>query len=168
MTRVEFEIDGRKVEAGIAVEKSAASTLVSYTCGELSGQAEVSQPEPGRYHLLLGNTVFRCDRDRLPDGTESVVVNGRRIVVVVRDRRRRHREQTADGGVVRLTSPMPGRVVACLIEPGAVVEKGQGIIIVEAMKMQNEITAPRAGRVTEIRTAPGRTVDAGEVLASLE
>lgn len=168
MTRVEIEIDGRKVEAGIAVEPSTTSTLVSFTCGRLSGQAQVSQPEPGRYHLLLGNAVFRCDRDRLADGTESIVVNGRRIVVMLRDRRRRHREQTDDGGVVRLASPMPGRVVSCLIEPGTVVEKGQGILIVEAMKMQNEITAPRAGRVTEIHTSPGRTVDAGEVLATLE
>ncbi|NDD63796.1 MAG: hypothetical protein EBZ36_07435, partial [Acidobacteria bacterium] len=64
MTRVEIEIDGRMVEAAIALEESSDSTLVSFTCGDLSGRAEVSQPEPGRYHLLIGNSVFRCDRDR--------------------------------------------------------------------------------------------------------
>lgn len=167
-TRLEIEINGRQIEAAIELEASSASTLVSFTTGDQSVSVEVSQPEPGRYHLRLGNTVFRCDRDRLADGTESIVVNGRRIAATARDPRRRRREHPDDHGAVRLTSPMPGRVVACLVEPGANVERGAGIIIVEAMKMQNEINAPRAGRVTEIRATPGQTVDAGEVLATLE
>jgi biotin carboxyl carrier protein len=63
---------------------------------------------------------------------------------------------------------MPGKVVRLLVAPGDAVTAGQGLIVVEAMKMQNEIKAPRAGRVLEVRAAEGATVAAGEALLILE
>lgn len=72
-------------------------------------------------------------------------------------------EQSLDFGQV--TAPMPGLVVQILAEPEQEVKKGQGIIIVEAMKMENEIRSPVSGKVREIRVDVGQTVEKGEILA---
>ena len=63
---------------------------------------------------------------------------------------------------------MPGKVVRLYIETGDAVEKGDGIVVVEAMKMQNEMKSPRAGVVVSINVKPGDTVNAGDVLAVVE
>jgi biotin carboxyl carrier protein len=67
-----------------------------------------------------------------------------------------------------LSAPMPGKVVRVLAAPGDEVAEGQGIVVVEAMKMQNEMKAPRAGRVVSITVAAGDTVTAGAPLATIE
>ncbi len=63
---------------------------------------------------------------------------------------------------------MPGKVVAVLVEAGARVERGQGLLVIEAMKMENEIAAPRAGTVADVRVKPGQAVEAGELLARID
>jgi len=63
---------------------------------------------------------------------------------------------------------MPGKVVAVLVEAGARVERGQGLLVIEAMKMENEIGAPRAGTVSEVRVKPGQAVEPGELLARID
>jgi biotin carboxyl carrier protein len=81
------------------------------------------------------------------------------------------RRAAGSGGVAGspdVRAAMPGKVVAVLVEVGATVERGQGLLVIEAMKMENEIAAPRAGRVASIRVKPGQAVEAGEVLAVIE
>jgi biotin carboxyl carrier protein len=68
-------------------------------------------------------------------------------------------------GPSRLTAPMPGRVVRVLEAPGADVEAGQSLFVIEAMKMENELKAPRAGRVQEVAVREGQAVEAGALLA---
>ena len=68
------------------------------------------------------------------------------------------------GGPARLTAPMPGRVVHVLVTEGASVEAGQGLVVVEAMKMENELRAPRAGRIELVAVREGQAVDAGALL----
>jgi biotin carboxyl carrier protein len=63
---------------------------------------------------------------------------------------------------------MPGKVIAVLVAEGDPVEKGQGLVIVEAMKMENEVRSPINGEIKEIRTKPGETVEAGKVLLVVE
>ncbi|MCW5853300.1 MAG: acetyl-CoA carboxylase biotin carboxyl carrier protein subunit [Anaerolineae bacterium] len=63
---------------------------------------------------------------------------------------------------------MPGLVVAVRVEPGQTIEQGQGLVILEAMKMENELRAPRAGMVKSIRCRPGQAVNMGETLVSIE
>jgi biotin carboxyl carrier protein len=63
---------------------------------------------------------------------------------------------------------MPGKIVRVLIEEGAQVEAGAGLVVVEAMKMQNELKSPKAGTVTELRARAGATVNAGDVLVVVE
>lgn len=72
------------------------------------------------------------------------------------------------GGAAEIKTAMPGKVVRVLVEAGAAIEKGDGVLIVEAMKMQNEMKAPKDGTVKEIRVVEGATVNAGDVLAIIE
>ena len=77
------------------------------------------------------------------------------------------REQGTTGRQV-LKAVMPGRIVRVLLEPGAPVKRGQGLVVVEAMKMENEIVSPKEGTVKEILVAPGDRVEAGAALAVVE
>ena len=89
----------------------------------------------------------------------------------VRDPRSlRGRKLRADHGkgVRRLVAPMPGKVVRFLVGENAPVEAGQGVVVVEAMKMQNEIKSPKKGIVVKLAVAEGAAVNAGDVLAIVE
>jgi biotin carboxyl carrier protein len=70
--------------------------------------------------------------------------------------------------MAEITAPMAGKVVKVQIDVGASVEKGSGIVVVEAMKMQNEMKSPRAGVVVSIHVKTGDTVNTGDVLAVVE
>jgi pyruvate carboxylase subunit B len=99
-----------------------------------------------------------------------VTVAGHLYKVEIEDERERAahaaaRERSADGGVVK--SVMPGVVVTLLVEPGETVEAGHPLLILEAMKMQNEITAPAAGVVGTLHVAEGDAVAAGAALVTL-
>ena len=71
-------------------------------------------------------------------------------------------------GPAVVTSVMPGRIVRVLVKDGDEVAEAQGLVVVEAMKMENEIGAPRAGRVKAVKVAPGQAVESGAVLVELE
>ena len=102
-------------------------------------------------------------------GELLVGLEGRTIKVVVNGRRSAHSEAEGHGhGQVTITAPMPGRVVRVLVAPGDEVAARQGVVVVEAMKMENELRAPRAGRVKEVSVAAGASVEAGRVLAVIE
>ena len=92
-------------------------------------------------------------------------------VTVSVDARRYQRGETgaaARSGLQRITAPMPGRVVRLLVKPGDAVAHRQGVVVVEAMKMENELGAPRAGRVKEVAVTEGQSVEAGRLLVVIE
>jgi biotin carboxyl carrier protein len=90
------------------------------------------------------------------------VVDARRARVVVPER------GGGDGGAaVTVRAPIPGRVVKVLVKGGDAVKAGQTLVVLEAMKMENELRAPRAGTVTEVRAAEGTAVEAGQELVQL-
>lgn len=90
-------------------------------------------------------------------------------VVVDRQRHARGGQRTAGGaGQQRVTAPMPGRVLRVLVKPGDEVAHRQGLVVVEAMKMENELTAPKAGTVTEVAVTEGLSVEAGRLLVVIE
>ena len=103
-------------------------------------------------------------------GAGEVSVNGRVFHVDVFDPRElRERRSAADNsGPQAITAPMPGRVIRVLVDPGQQVAADAGLIVVEAMKMQNEMKAPRAGRVAAVKTVAGATVSAGDILLVIE
>ena len=80
-------------------------------------------------------------------------------------RRRRERGEAEREGVQQIAAPMPEKVVRLLIEQGSPVEVGQGILVLEAMKMQNEVRSPKSGTVERLLVKEGQAVNAGDVLA---
>ena len=102
-------------------------------------------------------------------GVLLVGLRGRTIGVTVNGRRSAHAEGARDRpGQVAIAAPMPGRVVRVLVSAGQEVEARQPVVVVEAMKMENELRTPRAGLVREITVAAGTSVEAGRVLAVIE
>jgi biotin carboxyl carrier protein len=108
---------------------------------------------------------------RAAAGDLDVHVNGRHVAATVRSaaagRRRAGAGHTA-GGPQRIVAPMPGKVVRILVAAGDTVTARQGLVVVEAMKMENELRATRDGRVVSVAVAEGQSVDAGAVLAVVE
>jgi len=94
--------------------------------------------------------------------TVPVVVNGRRTGRGAAD------AVVGTHGEQKVLAPMPGRVVRVLVKAGDAVEARQGIVVVEAMKMENELRSPKTGRVKEVAVAPGTSVEAGRVLMIIE
>jgi biotin carboxyl carrier protein len=92
----------------------------------------------------------------------AVTVNGRRTGRAAAD------AGTLAHGEVSVVAPMPGRVVRVLVAIGDDVTAKQGVVVVEAMKMENELRSPKAGRVKDVTVAPGTSVDAGRVLVTIE
>ena len=103
-------------------------------------------------------------------GTWQVHVNGRLVQAGLRTAAQRLRGHPggAGAGDGRVVAPMPGRVVKVLVTPGTAVEAKQGVVVVEAMKMENELRAPRAGVVREVRVAEGASVEAQTVLVIID
>jgi len=129
----------------------------------------VKEVEPGVYSVLVEGRSFEVRAVSMPDGLH-VHVGGRQFSVEVRDPRDASRLSRAATGSGRqnISTPMPGKVVRMLVREGDEVEAGQGLVVVEAMKMQNEMKASRAGRVVEVRVRGGETVGAGDTLVVLE
>ena len=90
-----------------------------------------------------------------------------RILIEAMGRARNGLRNTASGPI-QLKAPMPGRVVRLLVEEGQEVKEGEGIAVLEAMKMQNEFTAPRSGIVRRVSITEGATVSAGAILCVIE
>jgi pyruvate carboxylase subunit B len=123
----------------------------------------------GRYHWVEGSRVVTADVEAA-GGKLTVAIDGEHLLVEVVEARLDAGSaagREAPGGPAVLRAPIPGRVVQVLVELGATVKAGQGLLVVEAMKMENEIKAPRAGVVKEIRVVQGAAVEAGEELATI-
>lgn len=102
----------------------------------------------------------------------DVLLRGRQYQVKVEDEREKRLKAAAGGGVAEggefhLKAPMPGLVVAILVEEGQPVQKGQVMLILESMKMQNELKSPRDGKVSRIKVKPGESVEQKQALLSV-
>lgn len=165
--KLELKIDGKILEA----DYSGEAGMVRLALDGETYSASLSEPEPGTFVIILNDRVYRCALERLPNGEIEVNVGGRRIAVAAHDKKHLRSNASAaagSGGRVTLSASMPGKVVRILLAPGDEVKAHQGVLIVEAMKMQNEVQAPRAGKVAEIRVREGQTVISGETLAVIE
>jgi len=123
------------------------------------------------YSLIVDNRSFEIEVDNAED-EYRVLVDGRSYHVhLVDERRVRVGDGQSDSqiqGRQRVSVPMPGKVIAVLVSEGDVVEKGQGLVIVEAMKMENEVRSPIAATVKEIKVKAGDTVEGGAALVIIE
>lgn len=124
----------------------------------------------GVLSLLSGGKSYEVKQEIV--GTETnVIVGHERFIVSVRDPRSfrsRSRAGANEQGAMKIKAPMPGKVVRVLAGVGTPVEAGQSVLVIEAMKMQNELKAPKTGVVKKINVAEGAAVDAGQALAEVE
>jgi biotin carboxyl carrier protein len=154
---------------GVPGQFSLEGSRLQYTregAEAVGADFEVQPLEPGSFWVRLGGKSFRVTLG----APGSVTVNGRAIAMEVfdpRDLRTAGRGGSTQGRQ-EITAPMPGKIVRVLVNVGDAVEEGQGVVVVEAMKMQNEMKSPKAGTVAEVRTRPDATVAAGEVLIVVE
>jgi biotin carboxyl carrier protein len=132
----------------------------------LEGEFSTVTGQPGCTSVQIGGKSFRVT----PGAPGEWMVNGRPIAIEVFDPRslRARKGGGAAQGRLQIAASMPGKVVRVLVSQGDSVEAGQGLVVVEAMKMQNEMKSPKAGRVVEVKTSPDAAVVAGEVLLVVE
>ena len=166
--KLRVTVDGE----GSLVDLQPSEELVAYALQGFvtaEGKASVAEITPGLFSVLLGKRSYTICLARTGEGWE-VWAAGRRFSVSVADLRdsSAKRKKSTVNGPTEIQAQMPGKVVKLLVEPGAFVETGQGLIVVEAMKMQNEMKSPRDGRVSKIYAVEGRTVVPAEKLMVVE
>jgi biotin carboxyl carrier protein len=133
-------------------------------------QVDAVIPRRDVLSLLIDGKVYEIKREQTATDLHLWVGNSR-LAVEVRDPRSlrsRQRSGIDKEGPRKIVAPMPGRVVRVLVQEKETVESGQGVVVVEAMKMQNEIKSPKAGVVQKISAVPGAAVNPGDVLAIVE
>ncbi len=139
-----------------------------------STEADWAEITPGVYSILLSGRSYDLQVTACPGGwadsaSYEVSVGTRRYHVEVRDPRR-HRHSGPDGvheGPQEILAPMPGKIVKILVAENQEVDQDEGLLVIEAMKMQNELRAPRAGRVERVYVKEGAGVEAGFKLIRL-
>ena len=127
---------------------------------------------PGLYSLLIAGYSYEVDVMEDTEEELIVVIRGQAYPVKIRDgRRRRSRGEgkSRDAGAMqRITAPMPGKVVRHLAQIGDTVNAGDQVIVLEAMKMENELKAPSAGVIKQFLAAEGAVVKGGDTLVTIE
>ena len=161
----EARVDGRTVKVELRQEAEGRLAVA------LDGQPlAVDAREAGRgfLSLLIEGRSHTAAVGRQGDGWSVVI--GRDAFAVELQEASRHAGAAARvaSGPARLKAPMPGKIVRLLAAAGAVVEAGQGLVVMEAMKMENELRAPRAGTLRELGVHEGQTVETGHLIAVVE
>ena len=136
-------------------------------------ELEVSEPETNVYLMRHAGRVHEFFvAPNTQTGEKSKVSSGRTTFEVSITDPKRLRGSAIAGassdGAAEIRTAMPGKVVRIIMDVGASVESGDAVMVVEAMKMQNDLKAPKPGVIKEIRVAKGQTVSAGDVLAVIE
>lgn len=136
-------------------------------------ELEAQEVEPNVYLLKHENKIYQVFVSPTQNSGEpfSATVGNNNFEIKIFDPKRLRSSAGAAGsadGTAEIKTAMPGKIVRILVEAGDEIKKGDGLIIVEAMKMQNEMKSPKDGTVKEIRFTEGATVNAGEILAVIE
>jgi len=121
--------------------------------------------------LLVGNKAYEVRREHSTKGELHMVIGSERYAVEMRDPRsirNRRGGASSEAGPQKLTAAMPGKIVRIMVNEKDEVKAGQAVLVMEAMKMQNEMKSSKDGRVQKILTSEGSTVNAGDTLAVIE
>jgi biotin carboxyl carrier protein len=167
--KLNAELTGQNHEVTIRCEDQRVFAAVDGRQYEL----ELRETNAAEYLLLENNRVYGCRVVKSREQRDSFAVNvgTHSYAIRVTDPKRLRSAQSSGGhdhGAAQVLAPMPGKVVRVLVEVGAQVEAGAGVVVVEAMKMQNELKSPKAGTVVAINAKVGSTVNAADVLAIIE
>lgn len=158
-------VDDKQFEVEIIDEKHVSVDGKVY---EVDFEAVMGQPV---YSLIVDGRSHEA-YVAAGDNLWQVLLRGRLYPVVVEDEREKRLRSAAGGGVAEsgefhLRAPMPGLVVTILVEEGQQIKKGQVLLILESMKMQNELRSPRDGTVGRVRVKAGETVEQKQTLLSV-
>jgi biotin carboxyl carrier protein len=166
---VKYEVRIAGQPCTVELEREAARWKVS-----LDGRAvaaDALELSPGIYSILLEGLSHEVRVSPAPDGTLRILSGVEEFTAEIADPRswrgRRHGALEA-AGRQSVVAPMPGKVVRVLRKAGEKVELGEGILVVEAMKMQNEIRSPKSGVIERLLVQEGQAVNSGEILAWVE
>jgi biotin carboxyl carrier protein len=167
MTRWVATIDGRNTPVDVSGRDGRYRVVV----GEQVLEIDARSVADGLYSLLIDGIVHIADVATTDRGAR-VDVDGSTYLVAIEEYAR-HLIRTrggarAPGGRQTITTPLPGKVTHVAVAPGDHVEPGDTIVVIEAMKMENEFRATLGGTVGEVRVASGQAVNAGDVLAVIE
>lgn len=159
-----LEVEGKKRR--VELPSSALEGAMECVVDGRAVVANICMLQPRVMSLVIEGQQYRC----ILDG-DGVLIGGRRFAFEMNDPRSLQGRRGAGGGAVgprAVKAPMPGRVVRVLVAAGDEVTEQQGVVVIEAMKMQNELKSPKAGKVARVAVAVGDAVGAGDVLAVVE
>ena len=164
--KVEIELEGRRHNVELTRSDGRLRCVVD---GEAL-EADAVEIKPGIYSILMGGASLEVRVEMSGERASAlrIVAGNREFAARVRDPRqwRRNRGTAAEAeGRQQVVAPMPGKIVRVLVKAGDKVVLKQGLLVVEAMKMQNEIRSPKSGTVERLLVNEGQTVNAGEILA---
>jgi len=167
---VKYEFEMNRTKRRVVLEKAGTGEDWHAFVDGVEYTADIQLVQPNVLSILIDGRSHRVIFD--PRGDEdAVVLNAHRLPYRVTDPRAFQSSQRSgaqEQGVRSILAPMPGRIVRILVEVGDTVEAHQGLLVMEAMKMQNELKAPRSGTVVRIAVEPGSTVQAGQTLVAIE
>ncbi len=157
----EVSVDGRRQAATV----STVNGIWSLILADVPDAGSAGHVRQRSYEIAIDEAG--------PSGELVVHVNGRLVPATVSGARGSWARRGQDGGAAgkgpqKILAPMPGKVVKVLVKVGDEVAAKQGVVVVEAMKMENELKAARAGTVKEVKAVEGTTVEAGAVLVIVE
>lgn len=166
---MKLQVDLNKEKYNVEIRRDGDRVFA--TIDDRSYELEASEPEPNVFLLKHESKVYEAYLSPEVTGASRVRIGANEFEITIHDPKRLRgsgstHEQSE--GLAEIKTAMPGKVVRVLVKPGAEVKKGDGVIVVEAMKMQNEMRSPKDGVVKEIRSSEGATVNAGDVLAVIE
>jgi biotin carboxyl carrier protein len=159
----DIELAGKKHR----VEASQHGERETWSVDGREVAADAVEIADGVYSLVIDGQSIEVRVEKFASQLR-VTVGGREYEAAVRDPRewKRSGGGAAEAeGRAQIMAPMPGKVIRLLVAAGDAVEAGQGIVVVEAMKMQNEIRSQKSGKVEKLAVAEGQTVNAGDLIA---
>ncbi len=154
------------------VEVKREGDKLSVALNDKTSQVDIVEGDQGLLSLLLDGQAYACDFDTRKGNQVRVYLRQSVVEVEVLDERRARRQLATTGpgaaGPQVIVAPMPGKVVRLLVKAGQAVKAGEGLVVIEAMKMENELRSARAGTVKEIAVAEGAAVEGGARLCVVE
>ena len=169
--KFEIELTGASGKRKHAVEFNRKGNVCGVAIDGRAVDADAVQIAPNVVSVMLAGQSFELHISRSADGTLKLRCGAHEYTAEIIDPRawrgRRHGAFEAEGRQ-QILAPMPGKIIRVLVQTGERVDAGQGLLVVEAMKMQNEIRSPKSGTVERLLVKEGQPVNAGEILAWID
>lgn len=165
--KVEIEFGGKTRTVEVTPEARHTGARLRCRIDGRDLEADAVEISPGTYSILIGGASLEARVEPAGEGLR-VTVAGREYAAAIRNPRKWRGGRGAafqTEGRQNVVAPMPGKVIRLLVKTGEQVEAGQGIAVVEAMKMQNEVRSPKSGVVERLLVSENQTVGSGETLA---